>query len=222
MKVGGSVGDLLQAARDRQRRGDLGDPVGVELAEERLRGGEREGEVAALEAAPAPAGEAPAPGSSGARTSRAPRSAAVPLGQRRDLRAHPAQHQGRVVAQHRQLLGGDLVLGLAQPLGVVEADRGQHRDPRGDRVGRVEPPPQPGLDRRGLDPGRGEGDEGGGGGDLELGHRLALLEAAVDDLGRLRDALDRGGELGRADLLAVDRASVPTSARRAARRRPRR
>ena len=44
----------------------------------------------------------------------------------------------------------------------------------------------------------------GGGRQLELGHRLALLQAAVDRLGRLRGPLDRRGELGGADLLAVD------------------
>ena len=67
------------------------------------------------------------PGSSGARISAAPRSAAVRSASASDLGADPADDQGRGVAQHGELLGGDLELGLAQPLGVVEPDRGQRR-----------------------------------------------------------------------------------------------
>ena len=61
-------------------------------------------------------------------------------------------------------------------------------------------PPSPASTAADLDPGRGQGDEGGGGRDLELGHRLTLVQGAVDDLGRLGGPLDRGGEGDRVDL----------------------
>ncbi len=143
------------------------------------------------------------------------------LRQGRHLGTDPTQDQSRVVAQNRQLLGRDLKLGLAQPVGVVEPDRGQDRDPRGDRVGRVQPPAQPGLDDRGLDPGGGEGDEGGGRRNLELGHRLALLQAAVDRLGRLRRCAPPPPRTRRRRSPRRRSAPVRTSAAGAARRRRR-
>ena len=186
------LGDPLEAAGDRQRSPP---PPrhgrGIELAEEGLGGCAGEGEVAALEASRRQqsqlrAGVLRCPQQAGAALGRGA------LGQRLDRGRDPAQHQRRLVAQHRQLLGRDLQLGLPQPLGVVESDRGQHRDPRGDRVGRVEPAPEPGLDRRDLDPSRSEGDEGRRRRRLELGHRVALVEAAVDALGgRARPARPR-------------------------------
>ena len=203
------LGEQLEAAGHRQGRGHLGDAIRVQAPDRRgrgrvrpevgLGGGHGEGEVAALEG---PGGAQPhsLAGILGGLDQLRPALGGGPLRQRADLGADPAEHQGRGVAQDGELLGGDLELGLPQPLGVVEADRGQHRHPRGDRVGRVQPPSQPGLDHGGVEVGGGEGDEGGRGGDLELGHGLALLEGAVDGLGGLGRAGDGGGELGRADL----------------------
>ena len=68
------------------------------------------------------------------------------------------------------------------------ADRGQHRDPRGDHVGRVEAAAETGLDHRPLDPRLGERDERGRGEELELGDRPLLAGRAVGDLGRLLGA----------------------------------
>ena len=140
MKAGGSSAICSRRPGIGQRRGDLGDPVGVELAEKRLRGGERQGEVASLEAARRPAGAAPRPGSSGARTSRAPRSAAVRSASAATSALTPGPAPGSSESRSTASFSAAISsLGLAQPLGVVEADRGQHRHPRGDRVGRVEP-----------------------------------------------------------------------------------
>ena len=103
-----------------------------------------------------------------------------------------------MVAQHRELLGGDLELGVPEPLGVLEADRGQRRRPARDHVGRVEAAAEPGLDHRHLDPRRREGDEGGRGRRPRTGSpprpRRASGSTASTDVG---DALDRGGEGGR-------------------------
>ena len=168
---------------------------------ERLGYGAGEGEVAALELASNPEPD-PLTGVLGGDDHLGAASGGGPLGQIAHRLGDPPEDQRRVIAEHGKLLGGDLLLGLTEPLGVVEADRGQGGHPRGDRVGRVEPPPQPGLDHPDADPGRGEGDEPGCGRDLELGHRFAA--AASDDLGRLGSALDRGRELGRSDLGAAD------------------
>ena len=187
------------------------DPLGVERAEDRLRGGERDGEVAAQV------------GRSGRQLDHRREVAdadqlgaalgADPPRDPLDLRGQGADHQGRLVAQHGELLGRDLDLGLAEVLRVLEADRGQHGHPRGDHVGRVEAAAEPGLDHRDLDPRRGEGDERGRRVGLELGHRLALVEGPVDDLDRLRDPLGRGaegllGELGAADADPLAPAAV--------------
>ena len=106
--------------------------------------------------------------------------------------------------QDGKLLGRDLELGVAEELGVLEPDGGQHGHARGEDVGRVEAAAETGLDHAHLDAGGREGDERGRRVGLELGDRLALVERAVDGLDRLGDALDRRGErLGR-DLGAVD------------------
>jgi hypothetical protein len=65
---------------------------------------------------------------------------------------------------------------------VVEADRGQHGREGPDRVGRVEPSAEPGLDRGDLYPGLGQGEEGGRGRDLELGDFLTG-QPRVDGVG---------------------------------------
>ena len=77
---------------------------------------------------------------------RAPRSAAVRSASARTSGETRPRTRVVVVAEDGELLGGDLELGLPQPLGVVEADRGEDGDPRGDRVRRVEPATEPGLD----------------------------------------------------------------------------
>ncbi len=73
-----------------------------------------------------------------------------------------------------ELLGRDLLLRVAEEVGVLERDRGQHRDPRGDHVGRVEPTAESRLDDGDLHPRLGERLEGRGGRRLELGHPLAV------------------------------------------------
>ena len=135
----------------------------------------------------------PAPGSSGARTSLAPRSAAVRSASAET--SSPRRPTTRVEWSRSTASFSAAIssLGVAEPLGVVEADRGQHGDPGGEHVGGVEAAAEAGLDHPGLDPGRRQGDERGGGRDLELGHLLALRERAVDDLGGLRGPRDRGG-----------------------------
>ena len=69
-----------------------------------------------------------------------------------DLRNHLLCFPGLRGADHGAaglddagLLGGDLGQGVAQHLGVVQADGGDGADRRVDDVGGVEPPAQPGL-----------------------------------------------------------------------------
>ena len=152
----------------------------------------------------------------------APRSRATRSASSRTAGAHPAQDQGRLVVEHGELLGGDLQLGLAQPLGVIEADRGQHGDPRGDRVGRVEPAAEPRLDRRHFDPGRGEGDEAAAVAASNWVTASPSSARSVDARCRRRDPGDGLLELGLADLLDRGSACVRPSARRAAMSRRRR
>ncbi len=97
------------------------------------------------------------------------------------------------VAQHGQLLGGDLLERLAEVLGVVEPDRSQHGRARGDHVGGVQPSSEPRLDHADLDLGRGERDEGRRGQQLELGHRPVFARRAVGDPRRLLGSLDAPG-----------------------------
>ena len=151
------------------------------------------------------------------------------LGECPDLRVERAEDEGRVGLQDRQLLGGDLERGLPQVLGVLEADRGQGRHPRGDDVGRVEAPAEPGLDHRDLDARRGEGDEGRGRGRLELGHRHRP-PPEPRSTARIASATraDGGPEAAPADLGAADlhplgpalamRREIRAGAARAARR----
>ena len=68
---------------------------------------------------------------------------------------------------------------------------------RGDHVRRVVAPAQAGLDDRRRRPRHRQLGEGGGGEHLELGDPVVLRERAVDQLGRVRRALDGGREGGR-------------------------
>ena len=168
--------------------GHRGDPPRVELA------APRKASAAAIARAKLRRWNAPAAAQLAARRrgprgrgpARAPRSAAVRSASARDRSGRPDPGPGSwrraAPPSFSAAISG---LGLPQPLGVVEPDRGQDGHLRGDRVGRVEPAAEARLDHRHLDPGGGEGDERGRGCDLELGHRLALLERPVDDLGRL-------------------------------------
>ena len=125
------------------------------------------------------------PGSGGARSARASRSAAV---RRASAATSGSRRPVTSVVSSRSTASfsaRDLELGLAEPLGVVEADRGQRGRPRGDHVGRVEAAAEPGLDHGDLDPGRGEGDERGRGRRLELGDRSPSLEPRLDGRGRV-------------------------------------
>ena len=83
-----------------------------------------------------------------------------------------------------RLLAGDLGDGVAEVLGVVDADRRDDRDGRVDDVGGVPAAAEPDLDHRDVDGRVGERGERHRGDDLELAHpraagRLGLL---VDDL----------------------------------------
>ena len=71
------------------------------------------------------------------------------------------------------LLPGDLGDGVAEIVGVVDPDRGDHRDRRVDDVGGVPAPAEPDLDDRDVDRGVGERRERHRGDDLELAHRRA-------------------------------------------------
>ena len=134
--------------------GDRGDRARVELRRGRPRRRPRRGRSCGAGRGPRRRARTSGAGVLGA-TDQA--GAALGGGAARRARATSGETRPRTrvdcVAQDGQLLGGDLELGLPQPLGVVEADRGEDGDPRGDRVGRVEPAAEPGLDRRRLHPG---------------------------------------------------------------------
>ena len=121
-----------------------------------------------------------------------------------DLLRDLSDQQRRVIPEHRHLLGCNLLEGLPQPLRVVVADGGEHRELRGDHVGGVEAAAQPGLDDGVLHAVRGEGDEGRRREQLELGHRPLVAGGAVRDLGRLLRALERVGERLLRDRLPAD------------------
>ena len=112
-------------------------PARVELAEERLGGGAARAKLRRWKG-PARAQLAARRRGPRARGQVAPAlGAAASASAATSGRERPRTSVVRV-AQDGELLGRDLHLGLAQPLGVVEPDRGQHSDLRGDRVGRVE------------------------------------------------------------------------------------
>ena len=91
------------------------------LPEERLCGGDGEREVRA-------------PGQDGRRGER------LPLGL--------AENDRGAVARDRELLPRDLLPGLAEDVGVLEPDVGEHDDRGAKHVRRVEPPAEAGLDNR--------------------------------------------------------------------------
>jgi hypothetical protein len=124
--------------------------------------------------------------------------------QRLNLLGDVAQHQGRALAEHRELLAGDLELGLAQPGRVIETDGCQDRDARAQDIGRVEATAEPRLDDPHLHPGLGEGHEGRGRGGLELGDPLTLGEVALGRRQRLDHPLRGRGERPGIDLGTPD------------------
>ena len=107
-------------------------------------------------------------------------------------------------AQDGELLAGDLELGVAQPLGVVESDRGENGHLRLEDVRRVEAAAEAGLDHAHFNPGVPKRNEGGGRGRLELSHALALFKATLYARHGVRDRSNRavegiGVHLGAAD-----------------------
>ena len=77
-----------------------------------------------------------------------------------------------------RLLARNLGHGGAELVGVVEGDRRDDAQRRpGDDIGGVEPPAETDLEDHGVGGGLGEGQEGGGGGDLEERHRIAGVDA---------------------------------------------
>jgi hypothetical protein len=89
------------------------------------------------------------------------------------------------------LLGGDLTQRVAEELLVVHVDRRDDREAGlFHHIGRIEPPAEPDLQQGHVGRGFGEGDEGGGGRDLEIGDRVGAIggKAAVEDV-RQRDLL---------------------------------
>ena len=74
------------------------------------------------------------------------------------LRGLLADDGGDSGLQYAGLLEGDLGDGFAEKVDVIAGDRRDHRQGRiGDRIGRIEPPAEPGLDQRdiGIHPGEG-------------------------------------------------------------------
>ena len=118
--------DDLEAARELDRGGDPARRRRVEAARARLGGGERDGEVAALigPARPQLEPRAGARSDERRRGARPPTRSASASTSARQL----ADDERRVVAQHRELLGRDLLERLAEPLGVLEPDRRQRAD----------------------------------------------------------------------------------------------
>jgi hypothetical protein len=123
------------------------------------------------------------------------------LGEPRHFRCRRTEHERGLIAQNGQLLRRDLGERLAQPLGVIETDAGQHRDPRRDHVRGIEPSAESRLDHPDLDPRPGEGDESGCCRDLELRHLLPFFQRPVDRLRRRGDASHGGRECLGGDLL---------------------
>ena len=107
------------------------------------------------------------------------------------------------------LLGGDGGQGVAQEVGVVEAQRGYHRDQRRYHVGSVKPTAESHLHHCDFHPFAGEVVEGEGGDYLEGGEARHLLHQRAEpfhpggylllgyQLPRHPDALSKGVEVGR-------------------------
>ena len=99
------------------------------------------------------------------------------------------------------LLGEDQLSCVAEDLGVLEGDVGEHHDRRLDHVGGVQTPAQPRLERDDLHPALGEREQGGDGQHLEL-RRLAELRRQTGHLGA--HSFHRGRERRLSDRTAVD------------------
>ena len=128
------------------------------------------------------------------------------------------------------LLAGDLGQGVAEVLLVVDGDRGDDGEARPvDDVGGVEAAAEPDLEQREVGRGLGHREEGGGGGDLEEGDRLAgvrgLAAFAASRRGGPRRSARRRGGCARGSARGAARcrrapAAPPPRARRAASPRP--
>lgn len=104
------------------------------------------------------------------------------------------------------LLRGDLGEGLPQIIGVIQADRGDHRDRGVDDVGGVPAAAHPDLDDGDVDRCVCERGEGHRGQHLELAHRRAAGRFGLG-VDHLNERLDLAVDLdvaGRADRFVVD------------------
>ena len=106
---------------------------------------------------------------------------------------------GQVAAlDDRRLLAGDRRDRVAQAVGVVEVDVGDHRDAAVPGMRRVQPAAEPDLDERDVRPDLGEAGEDDGREELELG-RLAV--PAGDPVADAEHPLDQpaksSGSIGR-------------------------
>ncbi len=115
-----------------------------------------------------------------------------------------AQDQGRARLEHRELLGRDLFLGFPQPLGVIQADRGEDRDSRVEHVRRVQATAEPCLDHADFDLGISERYECGSRRGFELRYALFPLEALLDLEDHVSDSADCALESLPVDLGATD------------------
>ena len=143
------------------------------------------------------------PGSAGANTSRAPRSAAARASastsgceRRRTPASPPVAHDG-------ELLARDVGDRRPEPARVLEPDVGEHlHRATAMHVGGVVAAAEAGLDHGDLDAAAGQLGERGGGERLELRHAVVGLERAVDlGRGRVRRALHGGGERVRVEVV---------------------
>ena len=101
---------------------------------------------------------------------------------------------------------GDLGDRLAEPVGVVDVDRREHRDVAVGGVGRVPRAAHADLEHEHVDRRIGEGDEGEHGQQLEERQRRVVRrhELGVDEVDERRDLVPRVGDRGIGDRLAVD------------------
>jgi len=198
----GRLGDDLEASGDERPGRGLHDRGVVERPVVGLGRRARDGEVALLDLAP---GEQLQPA----------------VGRRDDERgaalgAHLLRQRHRVLVQvgpdderaarpdDVELLGRDVGDRRAEPARVLEADVRQDLDLRGDHVRRVPAPAEAGLDDDDVRTRLGQLAVGGGRQGLELGDAVALLERAVDLLGRPLRPRDGGGEALLGEIGVVD------------------
>ena len=119
------AGDDLEPARELDRRGDLRDRAASSSPSKASAAAQRDGEVAALVRRRGARSSSRGLGSPARDRAWRARSAAVRSASASTSAATAPDDERRMVAEDRELLGRDLLARLAEPLGVLEADRGQ-------------------------------------------------------------------------------------------------